>query len=83
MNYQFAALSYLGSKIPGRTKGNLEVWFSDELRQARSRGMTEESEHLLGFVQRAAYSLEEKLFLLRQARYPEARAEDIRGTRQS
>ena len=47
-----AALSYLGSKIPGRIKRRVEVWCSKEQRQAMSRGMPEESEQLLGLVQR-------------------------------
>ena len=40
--------------------------------------MAEESEQLLGLVRRAACSHEERLYLLRQARYTEARAEDLR-----
>ena len=75
---QSAALYCLGLKIPGRIKRRVEVWFSDEQRQAISRGMTEESEQLLGMVRRAAGSHEEQLYMLRQARYPEARAEGIR-----
>ena len=55
---QSAVLSYLGLKIPGRIHRRVEVWLSDELRQAMSRGMAEESERQLGLMQRVACSHE-------------------------
>ena len=72
---QAVELFYLGLKIHGRIKKQVEILFSDEQRQATSRGMTEGPEQLLGMVRREVCSDEEQLYLLS---HPKARAEDTR-----
>ena len=75
---QAAALGFLGLKIPKKVKKSVVSWTSEEQRRSMPGSMTAESEQQLEVMRCAALSYEEKYYALRMARYPDARAEDIR-----
>ena len=75
---QTASLGFLRSKVPKKIKRRVEIWMSEEQSLSMSRIIATESEQLLGMVRRTALSHEEQYYTLREARYSEARVEDMR-----
>ena len=69
---QAAALGFLGSKVPKKLKRRVELWMTGEQLTSMSPMLVVESEQLLSVVRTAHY------YVLRKARYPENRAEDMR-----
>ena len=70
---QSDAPGYLRSKLPKKITKWVEIWLS------MARSIAAESEQLFDLVRRATLSQDEQCYILqRKARYPEARAQDIR-----
>ena len=74
---QYVALSYLGLTIPGRVKRRVEAWLSNEQWQVGYvLGNDWEVRAADELDAREAWSYEEQLYLLREARYSEVWEED-------
>ena len=76
---QAAALGFLGSKVPKRLQRRVEIWMTGERRSSISRSLAVEFEQqLLSVVRMAAVNHKARYYMLRKARYPASRAEDMR-----
>ena len=69
---------FLGSMVPKKLKRRVEIWLSGGQRTSVYRNLALESEQLLSVVRMAAVNNEARYYMLRKARYPENRAEDMR-----
>ena len=74
---QAAALGFLGSKVPKRLKRQVKIWLTGEQRTSMSRSLAVESEQLLDVIRMAAVNHETCYYMLRKARYPASRAENM------
>ena len=75
---QTAAMAVLGSKVPKRLKKSISMWMSGDHRSSLSRNIAMEGEGLLGVIRMAAVNHKARYYMLRKARYPASRAEDMR-----
>ena len=75
---QTAVIAFLGSKIPKKLKRSVSMWMTGDHRSSMSRNIAMAGEGLLGVIRMAAVNHEARYYMLRKARYPASRAEDMR-----